>query len=62
MQWNCIQWNYIQNNLYSVLERLFLNLKELFGASVVSLTKKEYGSKVHFLWILMKYLVLISDE
>ena len=40
----------------------FLNLKGLSDASVVSLTKKEYGSTVHFLWILMKYLVLISDE
>ena len=53
----------IRRNLHSMLKkRLFLNLKGLFGASVVSLTKKEYGSKVHFLWILMKYLVLISDE
>ena len=32
-----------------MLERFFLNLKGLFDASVVSLTKKEYGSAVHFL-------------
>ena len=34
----------------------------MFGGSVVSLTKKEYGSEVHFLWILIKSLVLMSDE
>ena len=28
----------------------------------VSLTKKEYGSEVNFLWILTKSFVLISDE
>ena len=27
----------------------FLNLKGLFDASIVSITKKEYGSSVHFL-------------
>ena len=32
-----------------MLERFFLNLKGLFDARVVSLTKKEYGSEVHFL-------------
>ena len=30
-------------------ERFFPNLKGLFGASVVSSTKTEYGSAVHFL-------------
>ena len=28
-------------------KRFFLNLRGLFDASVVSLTKKEYGSAVH---------------
>ena len=41
---------------------LFLNLKGVSDASVVSFTKKEYDSKVDFLSILMKSLVLISDE
>ena len=45
-----------------MLKRFFLNLKGLSDASVVSLTKKEYGLAVHSLWILMKSLVLISDE
>ena len=45
-----------------MLKFFFLNLKGLSDACVVSLTKKEYGSAVHFLWILMKFLVLISDE
>ena len=45
-----------------MLKRLFLNLKGLSDAGVASLTKKEYGSAVHFLWILMKSLELISDE
>ena len=45
-----------------MLKRFVLNLKGLSDASVVSLTKKEYVSAVHFLWILMKSSVLISDE
>ena len=45
-----------------MLKRFFLNLKGLSDASVVSLTKKEYGLTVHFLWILVKSLVLMSDE
>ena len=45
-----------------MLKNFFLNLKGLSDASVVSLTKKEYGSAVHFLEISMKFLVLISDE
>ena len=45
-----------------MLKRLFLNLKGLFEARIVSITKKEYGSSVHFLWILAKSLVLMSDE
>ena len=57
-----IQWNYIQGNLHSMLKRFFLNLTGLFDASVVSLTKKEYGSAVHSLQILVKSLVLMSDE
>ena len=44
------------------LKRFFLNVKGLFDTSVVSLTKKEYGSVVHSLQILMKSSVLISDE
>ena len=43
-------------------KRFFLNLKGLFDASVVSLTKKEYGSEGHFLKIVVKSLVLMSDE
>ena len=45
-----------------MLKRFFLNLNGLSSASVESLTQKEYGSAVHFLRILMKSLVLISDE
>ena len=45
-----------------MLKIFFLNLKGLSDASVASLTRKEYGSEVHFLWILMKSLELISDE
>ena len=45
-----------------MLKRLFLNPKGLSDASIASLTKKEYGSAVRFLWILIKSLVLISDE
>ena len=45
-----------------MLKRYFLNLKGLSDASVIPLTKKEYGSAVQFFWILMKSLVLISDE
>ena len=45
-----------------MLKRFVLSLKGLSDASVVSLTKKEYVSAVHFLWILMKSSVLISDE
>ena len=47
---------------YYMLKRFFLNLKGLSDASVASLTKKEYGSTEHFLCILMKSLLLISDE
>ena len=45
-----------------MLKIFFLNLKGLSDASVASLTKKEYGSAVNFLCILMKYLELISDD
>ena len=45
-----------------MLKRFFLKLKGLLDASVVSLRKNEYGSTVHFLSILMKSLVLMSDE
>ena len=38
------------------------NLKGLSDASVVSLTKNEYSSEVHFLKKLVKSLVLMSDE
>ena len=44
------------------LKRIFLNLKGLSDASIVSLTKKEYGLPVHSLKVLIKSLVLISDE
>ena len=44
------------------VKKIFLNRKGLSDASVVSLTKKEYGSAVHLLLILLKSLVLISDE
>ena len=40
---------YTGANLYSMLKNFILNLKKLSDASVVSLTKKEYGSAVHFL-------------
>ena len=45
-----------------MVKRFFLNLKGLSDASVALLTKKEYGSAVNFLWILMKPLELIPDE
>ena len=45
-----------------MLKRFFVNLKGLFDASIVSITKKEYGSSVHFLQILAKALVLMPDE
>ena len=45
-----------------MLKRFFLNLKGLSDAIVASLTKKEYGSAVHFLYILMKSLELMPDE
>ena len=47
---------------YYILKRFFLDFKVLSDAIVVSLTKNEYGSAVHFLWILMKCLKLISNE
>ena len=45
-----------------MLKRFFLNLEGLSDASVASLTKKEYGSSLHFLWILIKSLVITSGE
>ena len=45
-----------------MLKRFFLNHKGLFDESIASITKKEYGSFVHFLYILAKSLVLMSDE
>ena len=45
-----------------MLKRFFLNLKGLSDASVASLTKKEYGSAVHFLYIVIQSLELMSDE
>ena len=47
---------------YDILKRTFLNLKGLFDASVALLTKKEYGSAVHFLCVLIKSLELMPDE
>ena len=35
--------------LHSIPKRFFLSLKGLFDANVVSSTKNEYGSVVHFL-------------
>ena len=46
---------------YHILKRFFLNLKGLSEASVVSLTKAEYGSEVHFLFVLMKSLELMNN-
>ena len=37
-----------------MLNRFFLNLQGLSDASVIWLTKKENGSAVHSLWMLMK--------
>ena len=45
-----------------MLKKNFLNLKGLFDASVELLTKSEYGSAVDSLYILVKSLVLMSDE
>ena len=45
-----------------MLKRFSLNPKGLFHSSVVSLTKNEYDSAVHFLYILAKSLGLMSDE
>ena len=45
-----------------MLKRVCLNLKRLSDASVASLIESEHGSAVFFLWILIKFLVLISDE
>ena len=45
-----------------MLKISFLNLKGLFDANILSITKKEYGSAVYFLQILAKSLVLMSDE
>ena len=47
---------------YYISKRFHLNLKGLSDVSVVSLTKKDYGSAVYLLKILMKSLELISDE
>ena len=47
---------------YYILKRSFLNVKGLFDASVALLTKKEYGSVVHFLYIGVKSLELMCDE
>ena len=45
-----------------MLKIFFLNLKGLSDESVVSLTKKEYGLAGCIFLILIKSLVLISDE
>ena len=45
-----------------MLERFFLNLRGSFDASVVALTKNEYGPAVNFPLILTKSLVLMSGE
>ena len=42
-------WSLIVIFYYMCSKRFFLNLKGLSDASVVSLTKKEYGSAVRFL-------------
>ena len=47
---------------YYISKRFCLNLKELSDANVASLTKKEYGSAVHFLQILIISLKPMSDE
>ena len=48
--------------LYIYFKRFFLNLKGLSDGKFVSLTKKEYGSALHFLWILKKSWRSISDS
>ena len=45
-----------------MLKRLFLNLKGSFDASIELLTKNEYSSAVYSLQILVKSLVLMSDQ
>ena len=50
---NCHDFYYIMElhsrELHSMLKQFFLNLKGLFDAIIVSLTKRNYGSEVHFL-------------
>ena len=43
-------------------KRFFLNLKGLSDGKIVSLTKNEYGSAVHFLKMFIKSLKSTSDE
>ena len=43
-------------------KRFFLNLKELLDGNVVSLTKREYDSVLHFLQVFIKPFKAISDE
>ena len=47
---------------YILSIRSFLKRKGLSDARVVSITKKEYGFLLHFLWRLIKSLKSISDE
>ena len=48
--------------LYIYFKNFFLNFTGLSNGKVASPTKKEYGSVVHFLWILMKSLASVSDK
>ena len=49
-------------NFYIVPKTSFLNCEELSGGRVASITKKEYGYAVYFLWRFINFLKSISDE
>ena len=57
-----LMWSLVVIFYYMYSKRFFLNFKGLSDANVVSLTKKEYGTTVYFLWMLTKFSLLISDE
>ena len=49
-------------NFYIASKRFFLKRKELSDGRVVSISKKEHGSAIHFLQRLIKSQKSISDE
>ena len=49
-------------SFYIPSERFFPKHKGLSDARVVSITKKEYGFAVHFLYRFIKFLKSIHDE